>query len=49
MEIKNTIEIDVKDFVNKYNKFSTTTAKRFLLIVAMTKMVILKLILVKNI
>ena len=27
MEIKNTIEIDVKDFVNKYNKFSTTTAK----------------------
>lgn len=27
MEIKNTIKIDVKDFVNKYNKFSTTTAK----------------------
>lgn len=27
MENKNTIEIDVKDFVNKYSKFNTTTAK----------------------
>ena len=27
MENKNTIEIDVRDFVNKYTKFSTTTAK----------------------
>ena len=27
MEIKNTIEIDVRDLVNKYTKFSTTTAK----------------------
>ena len=27
MENKNTIEIDVKDFVNKYSKFNTATAK----------------------
>lgn len=27
MENKNTIEIDVKDFVNRYSKFNTTTAK----------------------
>lgn len=27
MENKNTIEIDVKDFVEKYSKFNTTTAK----------------------
>ena len=27
MEIKNTIEIDIKNFVNRYNKFNTITAK----------------------